>query len=206
MRSLIPFVLFALAVILCSASTSSCNDDPEIIIQKDTVVIIDTVKVIDTFTVIETIFQTVPDTATTFILVRHAETTGGGSNPGLSASGQTRAAELRRILGNVPLNSVFSTNFFRTMQTAEPVATDHSLTIQTYDPFAPETLVDQSLLNYPEGIVLIVGHSNTTPDLLNIMTGSETFPDIPESEYDNLFVVHVSEKGDAKVIHMKYGE
>lgn len=185
---------------------TSCSKDPEIIIKTETITIIDTVIVKDTVTVIETVFQNIPDTATTFILVRHAEITGSGSNPNLSAVGQTRALELQRILNNVVLNAVYSTNFNRTMQTAEPIATAKALPIAQYDPFDPDALIDQVLTSYPEGIVLIVGHSNTTPDFLNAMVGADTFADIPETEYDNLFVVHISEKGDAKVIHMKYGE
>jgi len=184
----------------------SCSKDPEIIIQKETITVIDTVIIIDTFTVIETIIETIPDTATTFILVRHAETTGVGSNPGLSSAGQARAMELRRILDNVALHAVYSTNLNRTIQTAEPTSSAQGLTITTYDPFAPDALIDNTLVDYQEGIVLVVGHSNTTPALLNVMVGTNTYSDIPETEYDNLFVVYVSEKGRAKVVHMKYGE
>ncbi|MGB4846491.1 MAG: hypothetical protein WBP41_01160 [Saprospiraceae bacterium] len=60
--------------------------------------------------------------------------------------------------------------------------------------------------SFPKGIVLIVGHSNTIPALLNLMVGANTYPDLPETEYDNLFVVNVSAKGDATVVQMKYGE
>lgn len=195
-------------VIFCLSICSSCEKDPEVITNTitiiDTVVITDTVTLIET--VIETIVETVPDTVTTFILVRHAETTGGGSNPNLSAAGQTRAAELARILGNVNLNAVYSTNFNRTTQTAQPTASDKSLNITTYDAFAPDALIDNVLLTYAEGNVLVVGHSNTTADMLNVMVGGNTFADIPETEYDNLFVVQVSEKGKSRVLLLKYGE
>ncbi|HZV69973.1 MAG TPA: phosphoglycerate mutase family protein [Saprospiraceae bacterium] len=181
-----------------------CDKEPEIIIQKE--IVHDTLIVVDTVTLIETVFQTIPDTATTFILVRHAETTGAGTNPVLSSAGQSRAQELKRILSNVDVDAVYSTDFNRTRQTAEPVATANSLSTLIYDPFATDALINQVLNAYPKGIVLIVGHSNTTPALLNAMVGANTYPDFPETEYDNLFVVHVSEKGDATVIHMKYGE
>lgn len=195
-------MLSVLSVITALSLLSSCEKDPKVIV--NTITIIDTVVVIDTFTVFETIIETVNDTTTTFILVRHAETTGSGSNPTLSSAGQTRTNTLQRILDNVPLNAVFSTNFNRTMQTASPTATDQSLTITIYDAFNPDALIDQILATHHDGVVLIVGHSNTTPDLLNALTGSNTFLDIPETEYDNLFVVHVYEKGRAEVLHMKY--
>ena len=179
---------------------SSC-EEPEVITK--TVTIIDTLVVVDTLTIID--IQDIPDTATTFILLRHAETTGSGSNPGLSAAGMTRANELARILSEVNLNAVYSTNFNRTMQTAQPTATASGLSITAYDPFAPNILIDNALSSFPQGVVLVVGHSNTTAAMLNALVGSATYPDLDESEYDNLFIVHVSERGEAKVTHLKYG-
>jgi broad specificity phosphatase PhoE len=205
-RSILLFPLLTFILLI------SCDKDPEIIIEKeivtttDTIVItetlVDTIIVIDTLTVVETL----ADTATTFILVRHAETTGIGSNPALSTAGQSRASELQRILGNVPLDAVYSTNFNRTMQTAQPTAADQSLTTINYDAFSLDPFIDQVLDNYHDGIVLVVGHSNTTPSLLNKLVGANTYSDLPESEYDNLYIVYVSEKGRSKVVHMKYGD
>ena len=51
---------------------------------------------------------------------------------------------------------------------------------------------------------MIVGHSNTTPSLLNVLTGTSNYSNIPESEYDNLYIVTVFEKGRAEVVHFKY--
>ncbi len=118
---LLPLLLLVLHVAL-----SACEKDPEIIthtiIETDTLVInhYDTVVVTltDTFTLTEFLH----DTATTFILVRHAETTGIGSNPDLSADGLLRATELARVLKNVPLDAAYSTNLLRTTKTAQPTA------------------------------------------------------------------------------------
>lgn len=181
-------------------SLTSCDKDPETI----TVTKIDTLIVIDTVTLIDTVFEILPDTATTFIMVRHAETTGSGSNPSLSVDGQARAERLSQILAKVSLNAIYSSNFNRTMQTGQPAATAKGISITTYDPFAPAALVSQVLSSFPKGVVLVVGHSNTIPDMLNEMVGSNMFPDISENEYDNLFVVHVSALGEATVTHLKY--
>ena len=108
------------------------------------------------------------------------------------------------MLEKVNLNAIYSTNYNRTMQTAQPAATAKGITITTYDPFAPGALVDQAILSFPNGAVLVVGHSNTIPDMLNEMVGSNMFPDISENEYNNLFVVHVSALGEATVTHLKY--
>ena len=206
------FLLAAFCYMTMLGSLTSCDKDPDVITltQIDTLVVIDTLTLTDTLTLIDTltltdtIFESFPDTATTFILVRHAETTGSGSNPNLSADGQTRADRLSQILEKVNLNAVYSTNFNRTRQTAQPAATSKGLTITTYDPFAPGVLVDQVLASFPGGTVLVVGHSNTIPDILNEMVGSNLYPDIGENEYDNFFVVHVSLDGTATVTHLKY--
>ncbi|HZV69966.1 MAG TPA: histidine phosphatase family protein [Saprospiraceae bacterium] len=135
-----------------------CDKEPEIIIQKETVH--DTLIVIDTVTLIETVFQTIPDTATTFILVRNAETTGAGSNPVLSAAGQARAQELNRILSKVDLDAVYSTDFNRTRQTAEPVATTNSLSTLIYDPFATVFLGETKRACLRKPFFLICHNSN----------------------------------------------
>ena len=184
------------------AALYSCDKDPEIIIEKEYITVHDTIVLLDT--IIETVYQGVSDTATTFLLLRHAETSGAGSNPSLSAAGTARADELRRMLGPLSISAIYATNFNRTMQTVQPVAGEKGLTIQQYDPFAPIPLIDQSLNAFPKGVVLIVGHSNTVPAFLNAMTGTNTYADLPETEYDNLFIVHVTARGEATVTHVKY--
>ena len=197
------YLLFGMLVALMPL-LFGCDKEPQIIIEKEFVH--DTLVIVDTVTLIETVFQTIPDTATTFILLRHAETMGSGSNPVLSDIGQARAEDLNRILENVDIDAVYSTNFNRTLQTVAFVAASNQLTAIIYDPFAPDALVAGVLDTYPKGVVMVVGHSNTIPALLNAMAGSNTYMDLPEGEYDNLFVVHVSAIGEATVIHMKYGE
>lgn len=184
----------------------ACEKEPQIITKIETITIVDTLVVTDTFTIIETIIETQPDTATTFILVRHAETTGIGSNPNLSAEGESRAEELSRMMTEVDLDAIYSTNFNRTMQTAQYTAAAKGISVSQYDPFNPASLIDNVLQNFPEGVVLVVGHSNTTAAMLNAMAGSNEFADIPEDQFDNLYIVHVAERGRSKVIHLKYGE
>lgn len=206
MKLIFNFILAAFCITAMLGPLTACDKDPEVIIETkiDTLIVIDTLTITDTLTLTDTVFQNLPDTVTTFILVRHAETTGSGSNPNLSVDGQSRATRLSQMLDKVNLHAVYSSNFKRTSLTAQPTATAKGLTIITYDPTDPGNIAAQVLHNYPLGAVLIVGHSNTIPELLNVLVGSNTFPDISESEYDNLFIVHVSAIGDATVTHLKY--
>lgn len=196
--------LLALLSALCS-----CEKEPEIItktvVETDTLIVTqhDTVfiQVTDTLTLTDFVH----DTATTFIVLRHAETTGGGTNPNLSTEGLARADELKRILANVPLAAVFSSNYNRTKQTAQPTADDKSLAVNIYDPLNQSPLVDNWLDTYRGKTVLVLGHSNTAPALLNLFVGSNQYANLPDAEYDNLFIATVSEKGRATVLHLKYG-
>ncbi len=202
------FLSFA-CLIVSIACLPACEKEPETIIQ--TVTKTDTLFVAQHDTIFLQVTDTltltdfVHDTATTFIVLRHAETTGIGSNPNLSTDGLARAEALRRILANVPLSAVFASNYNRTKQTAQPTADDKSLAINIYDPLNQSPLVDDWLETYRGKTVLVLGHSNTVPSLLNLFLGSNTYQNLPDTEYDNLFIATVSEKGRAKVLHLKYG-
>jgi broad specificity phosphatase PhoE len=206
--------IYLLLLVATAFSTAlfSCQKDPEII--TETITIHDTVYVtqqvtdtliqhiIDTMTVTEL----VEDTATTFILLRHAETAGAGSDPGLSAAGLERAEELARVLQGVALDGIYSSNYNRTKQTAQPLATSKGLTTTTYPATVLDPLAEGILENNHGKAVVVLGHSNTVPLLLNILTGTDDFSNLPETQYDNLFIVSVFEKGRSKVVHLKYGK
>ena len=61
------------------------------------------------------------------------------------------------------------------------------------------------LKEHPGGNILIVGHSNTVPVMANVLTGSEDFTWLHDSVYDNLYIVTVVEKGQAKVSRLRFG-
>ena len=193
-------------------SISSCNKDPEIrekiVIKKitDTITQNDTIVVRDTIQIIETIKETILDTATTFILLRHAETSGSSSDPHLSTQGMNRAQELSNILSTTDISAIYTTLYNRTQETVRPTANDKNLNLNYYDPNKLNAFVDKKLEDHKQETILIVGHSNTTPNLLNIITGTNQYANIPENEYDNLYIVNVLEKGRAQVIHLKYGQ
>jgi 2,3-bisphosphoglycerate-dependent phosphoglycerate mutase len=173
---------------------TSCNKEPDEVTKIETVY----VKEVDTLLI--------RDSATTFILTRHAETTGIGSDPDLSTEGQERVAALVEVLSKLKVAAAYSSSYKRTQQTAAGVAQDHSVSVQGYDPLKPGELIDLVLQDHAYKTVYVAGHSNTVPDLLNVLTGSNDYADIPETEYDNLYLVTVYRKGQATVMHLKYGK
>jgi 2,3-bisphosphoglycerate-dependent phosphoglycerate mutase len=196
---LINFRLVVLALLMaCLGCSKDSETTDKIVIQSDTVYVTkhDTIR----------ITEYINDSTTTVILTRHAETTGVGSDPNLSAAGQERAAELVRVLHTTVVKAAYATNYNRTKETAAVVATKNALTTQIYDPAKLTYLADSILLQYRNKVVYVAGHSNTTNVMLNILTGSSSYGAIPETEYDNLYIVSVSAKGNAKVVHLKYGK
>ncbi len=137
------------------------------------------------------------DSSTTIILVRHAEkdTSVAGSttmqaDPPLLAAGKIRAEKLVELLKSYPIQSIFSTKYNRTRSTAIPIAAKLGVDIQIYDPSKQADLA--SLLKSWKGkTILIVGHSNTIPGLVNLLTGSSNYPNLSDNEYDKIFLVRL---------------
>lgn len=148
---------------------------------------------------------------TTIVVVRHAEkATDDPRDPTLSPAGQERAEELAKVLGGASVSAVYVTEFKRTRLTAEPTAQHFGLTIETRprgdlqpDAYAAD-LVPKILKKHPGKVVLIVGHSDTVPAIVKVLTG-KTIPPIDESEFDRLYVVEVPKSGAARLIAARYG-
>jgi broad specificity phosphatase PhoE len=129
-------------------------------------------------------------------LVRHAERTTGSAatgratmmadDPPLSAAGAVRAAKLATLLASADIRHIYTTEFQRTRQTAAPLAAALHLQSIMAASRDSETLFAQ--VRKATGNVLIVGHSNTIPDLLKRLGVKEEIA-IADTEYDNLFVL-----------------
>lgn len=140
---------------------------------------------------------------TTIYLVRHAEKE-GGEDPELTSAGRQRAQHLRDELSGVQLAAVYSTDTRRTRATAEPTATAQQLTIRDYDSTQLSALAERLQKEHKGQTVLVVGHSNTTPALANIILGSQELADFDEEDYGNLLIVTVNKGGGAQVQRKRY--
>lgn len=132
-----------------------------------------------------------------YYIVRHAEkataSPGMSSDVALSDAGQQRAAALKEALKDKKIDEVFSTNTIRTKSTAQPTADHFGKTITVYGP-RPDSAFIQ-LLKSKHRNILVVGHSNTIDDIVNGLYGKKAVPgDLPETEYDNLFIIKVKGK------------
>ncbi len=152
---------------------------------------------------------------TTVYFVRHAErATDPTPDPQLSEAGKTRAQALARMLEKANVKAIFTTQFMRSKQTAEPLATRAGIPVNslnvTISASNPREVSQQSLkemtdkiYEHPGESVLMIGHTNTIPQVIK-MLGGDIVPTIEEQKYDDLFIVTIYEKGKAKVAHLKY--
>lgn len=153
---------------------------------------------------------------TTVFLVRHAEKADTpGQDPSLSEAGRQRAEALARLLQSAGVKGIYTSQFQRTQQTAEPLAKRLGVSVSpvplSVKPSNPREVSEESLRELTKkveahagGAVLIVGHSNSVPEVIR-MLGGDAVPKIDESKFDDLFVVTVYAGGRAKVVHLKYG-
>ncbi len=141
--------------------------------------------------------------STLLILVRHAEKL-SGDDPNLAPPGVRRAFLLSDILLNLPLETVYTTNFKRTKQTAQPTALRHNVPMKQYEPSNLVTLAYKLTTRYKGKAVLVVGHSDTTPELLNILAGKEIVERIPEYEYDHLFVMAINSDKHKELLQLNF--
>ena len=122
-----------------------------------------------------------------FVLVRHAEKAAQSDDPPLTEEGLARAKSLAGMLRDVGVEKIYSSDYARTRDTAAPLASDLGLEVALYDSDQLAGLADM-LLSSP-GRYLVVGHSNTTPELAGLMGGEPGSP-ISDDEYDRLYVLH----------------
>ena len=143
---------------------------------------------------------------TTFILVRHAkkDLTQSTNDPDLSAVGKARVTKLVELFRSTQIDAIYSTEFKRTRQTVEPLAQDRSIPVMSYQPVV-KTDIDLMLQKHVGQTILVSGHSNTVPTMVNYLIGEDKYKTFDDADYGNVIIVSVIERGkNTKVVWMQY--
>ena len=157
---------------------------------------------------------------TTIFAVRHADVL-PGTDPHLSTAGQARANELIRVLGANGIAGIYATQYVRTQETAQPIASHLGLAIKVIAAADSAAIIRDIRAHRLGERVLIVGHSDTIPGLISECGGPQ-IPAIGPGEFDRLFVVTMTqlrkatiqapplvvslpERGICTVLALKYG-
>lgn len=139
----------------------------------------------------------------TIIVVRHAEAEHQpGGDPSLTSEGRARALDLARVLTDTELSRVYITHFQRNRQTVAQLprgAGDKATVIDEVQATVA------ALRAEPWGATaLVVGHSNTVPDLIRGLTGTA----LPKTEpiiFDRMWVVTLARDGTTSLLRLHYG-
>ena len=124
---------------------------------------------------------------TSLYLIRHAEKIRDKTedkNPRLNPNGIARAEKWKEVFKNVKIDKIFSTNLHRTIETVLPFAQSRGLKINYYTP--SEVFYENFSRHYIKKSVLIVGHSNTTPQFVNSLVVEDYHGVIEDNKNSNL--------------------
>jgi phosphohistidine phosphatase SixA len=143
--------------------------------------------------------------ASTIYVVRHAEKSAPSGDVPLSGEGLQRAEDLKERLKDKKIAAVYSTSTKRTQQTAAPTASYFNTNTVVYS--NADSLM-KALIAVKKKNTLVVGHSNTVPQMLRAIGLNPGFEgNIPDNKYDNLFEVTVKKgkNGGVSLKPQKYG-
>tara|TARA_R100000963_G_C4614273_1_gene83691 strand:- start:90 stop:662 length:573 start_codon:yes stop_codon:yes gene_type:complete len=129
----------------------------------------------------------------TYYLIRHAEkvrTDPKDPDPVLNIDGMVRAKRWASYFEPIKIDEIYITKYLRTKQTISLIAQQKQISPKRYD---PNTVYSEEFLKQTNGkTVLIAGHSNTTPQLVNQLIGEEKFEDMDDNDNSTLFKVTIN--------------
>lgn len=134
----------------------------------------------------------------TVLVIRHAER----ANDALTPEGEKRAETLARLLRKKDVSAIFSTKTNRAIETVNNTAERLGIPIQYYNYTSTEGIANLIKSEYVGKVVLVVGHSDTVPPIIEAL-GVSSAPPIA-NEFNNLFIVTIRHDGVATLTHLKY--
>jgi len=142
---------------------------------------------------------------TSVIVVRHAEKAlSVDDDPVLSESGQQRAWRLAAMLADQQIDAIYASDTRRAQLTAAPLAARLGVGVTTRDARDVDGLLSDIGERYVGGRVVVVGHSNTVPVLIDKLTRGSTSVSIGDDEYDGMYIITVTRFGPPSVVTLRY--
>jgi phosphohistidine phosphatase SixA len=124
--------------------------------------------------------------APAYYVMRHLQKA-DGPDPALSAAGAANAGRLATWFeSRAKPQAIYVSTTRRARETAEPLAGRLGLTLKEYNPADTPALVAR--VRAEPGSVLVVGHSNTVPDIVAGLGGTRPAP-LADSDYGSVWIV-----------------
>jgi phosphohistidine phosphatase SixA len=147
--------------------------------------------------------------STTIVVIRHAEKESGNlSDPPLSDSGKARAARLAMLFGDAKgpgrVDAIYISAALRNRSTAAPLAARLGLAPIVDPSDDPKALAKRVLREHRGGRAMIIGHLNTVPEIVSLLSDRHDIPSIDEQDYGVMYIVTVPRIGHANLLRMTY--
>lgn len=149
---------------------------------------------------------------TTVIVLRHAEIAKDGTpDPPLNENGKKQVQDLIKTLENAEIAAVFTTQFKRTFDTGKPLGEKFGVSVVPIEISGQNIndyhnlIAERIFKEYAGKTVVVIGHSNTVPPVVQALSGKAVAPIDDATEFDALFVVSSRGKGDGSVVRTRYG-
>jgi len=140
----------------------------------------------------------------TLVLTRHAEKESGKKDPKLTSEGMRRAENLKDILLPLQPERCYTTHPARCVLTTMPLAKAIKSPNAHYEPTDYYSLFETIIQKHKTKKALVVGHSNTIPEMLNLLIGEKKYEEFDESEYSRLFLVMTKGLGESEIMELTY--
>ncbi len=144
------------------------------------------------------------DSYHTLVLTRHAEKESSKGDPKLTDAGNIRANNLKDILLPMKPDRCYTTSPARSVLTTMPLAKALKSPNAHYQPTDYYSLFEKIITEKQAKRALIVGHSNTIPEMLNLLLGEKKYEEFDENEYSRLFLVMTKGPGESEVMELSY--
>jgi broad specificity phosphatase PhoE len=147
--------------------------------------------------------------STTVVVVRHAEKVMDGSpDPALTDEGQARAALLARMFGDRRLkdhiDAIYVSPALRNRLTAAQLAARLGVSPEIVSQDDPRGFARRVLREHRGDRILVVGHADTMPALVEALSGAKDIPPIGAAEYGTMYIISVPRTGRANVLSITY--
>jgi 2,3-bisphosphoglycerate-dependent phosphoglycerate mutase len=148
--------------------------------------------------------------STTVIVIRHGEKDLSVSvtDPPLSPAGEARAALLARMFGDANgigrVDAIYVSPALRNRLTAAPLAARLGISANVAPADDPQGLARRALREHSGGRVLIIGHSDTVPRIVEALSGNPKIPEIGDQEYGTMYIIAVPRIGNPNLLRLNY--
>lgn len=137
------------------------------------------------------------------VVVRHADKIDNSDDAILSPTGEVQARRLARVLKDLKISAIYTTQFRRTIQTAAPLANFLKINPFAYEQTDIDGVVKQIQQKHSTEVVMIVGHRSTVPKILQKFGAVEPVA-LGSSEYDSLFILTLPSGTSPTLLHLRF--